>query len=557
MQKASGDRSVGRNRIKQCRCYKSMYGGQMVSGHLYRKDRCVMVKKKSGYVKVTLTAIVCWLAFIWLRTFNYMSNYETLTGSYGFLIIGAVTLGLTLFYWWCFQPDADCSSLISILLDDDDDEMEELFEECGIDIGKRWSILHKSMLVVCVLSLLCLLGFAFEMWTDITVFTDATYIHIGIFTINKKYMFDPLLFLVFPIWTQCIFRGIREEGYNVKSVFSASVQLIVLSLISFLLFMKFPNIWLIELAVIESIVIIGAIKKYVWKQCSGKKGNTLALFGAYELFWCSLLAVFYHSGMTISQYTYGNSWGECQANVRTILGGAATLERSAVLSSNQTVLDFLTNRNNYLLASIYYGGWAAAVAVIAVLVVFLFATRRMLGNHAVNNRNHLLYTAAWWTLALRVVLGIPYSLGILAMPVALPFAGEIGLYMDTIALGLLIWAAFEAEKIDKSFYKDRMVADVVGGNEVQIEEEDETFFELLEMVRLTSGDYSQRCFAEKFDEEKILVLEPVDSDESGVFIVERHEETGKWHDVEDAAVRANLLLAYSHNNMPDCMEVVE
>lgn len=536
---------------------KAMYGGQGTSGHLCRKVRCVMVKKKSGYVKATLIAIVCWLAFIWLRTFNYMSNYEALTGPYGFLMIGALTLGFTLFYWWCFHPDEVCSSLISILWDDNDDELEELFEECGVDIGKKWSILRKSMLLVGALSLLCLLGFAFEMWTDITVFIDATYINIGIFTINKKYMFDPLLFLVFPIWTQCIFRGIREEGYKVKSVFSASVQLIVLTLISFLLFMKLPNIWLIELAMIESIVIIGAIKKYVWKQCLGKKGNTLALFGAYELFWGSLLGVFYYSGMTISQYTYGSSWGECQANVRTILGGAAALGKSVALSSNQTVLDFLTNRNNYLLAALYYGGWVVAVAVIAVLLVFLFAIRRMLGNHAVNNKNHLVYTAAWWTLALRVVLGIPYSLGILAMPVALPFAGKIGLYMDTFALGLLIWAAFEAKKIDKSFYKDQMMANVVGDNEVQIEEEDEIMFELLEMVRLTSGDYSQRFFVEKFEEGKILVLEPVDSDEGWVFIVKRDEETGKWHDVEDATARSDLLLAYIRNNMPDCMEVVE
>lgn len=177
-----------------------------------------------------------------------------------------------------------------------------------------------------------------------------------------------------------------------------------------------------------------------------------------------------------------------------------------------------------------------------------------------NNRNHLVYIAAWWTLALRVLLGIPYSLGILTMPVALPFAGKIGLYMDTIALGLLIWAAFEAKKIDESFYKDRLMADVAGENEVQIEEEnddDEFVFELLEMVRLTSGDYSQRCFSEKFEEGKILVLEPVDSDESWVFIVERDQETGKWHDVEDAAIRAELLLTYSHNNKPECMEVAE
>lgn len=243
----------------------------MASDHLYGKDRCVMVKKKSGYMKATITAIVCWLAFIWLRTFNYMANYDTLTGPYGFLIIGTVTLGLTLLYWWLFQPDDDHSALISILFDDDDAEMEELFEECDIKIEKRWSILRKSMLVVCVLSLLCLLGFAFEMWTDITVFTDATYINIGVLTINKKYMFDPLLFLVFPIWTQCIFRGIREEDYKVKSVFSASIQLIVLSLISFLLFMKLPNIWLIELAMIESIIIISAIKNMFGNSAQGKR----------------------------------------------------------------------------------------------------------------------------------------------------------------------------------------------------------------------------------------------------------------------------------------------
>lgn len=371
-----------------------MYGGQMATDHLYGKDRCVMEKKKSGYMKATITAIVCWLAFIWLRTFNYMANYDEGTVPYGFLITVVVTLCLTMFYWGCFKPNDNSSTLMSILFDDHDSEMEELFEEYDIKIGKRWSILRKSMLLVCVLSLLCLLGFAFEMWTDITVFTDSTYVNIGIFTINKKYMFDPLLFLVFPIWTQCIFRGIHEEGYKVKSVFSAAIQLLVLSLISFLLFMKLPNIWLIELAMMESIVIISAIKKYVWKQCAKKKGNTLALMGGYELFWCSLLSVFFRSGMTISQYTYGNGWGEYQVNVRTLLGGASALGKSEMLSSSQTVLDFLANRNNYLLAGLYYGGWGAVVVIIAVLIAFVFATRRMLGNHAVNNRNHLVYIAA-------------------------------------------------------------------------------------------------------------------------------------------------------------------
>lgn len=519
-----------------------------------------MIKKKSGYTKGTLTAIACWLAFIWLRTFTYMTNYEGGTGAYGFLKIGAVTLGLTLLYWFCLQLNGGCSTLMSILFDDEDDEIEDLLEECEIEKGKNWSALHKSMLGVCALAFLCLLGFAFEMWTDITVFTDVTYINIGFFTINKKYMLDPILFIVFPLWVQRIFRGIREEDYKVKSVFSASIQLIVLSLISFLLFMKLPNIWLIELAMSESVVIISAIKKYVWKQCSGKKGNTIALFGVYELFWCSLLAVFYHLGMTVSQYTYGNSWSEYQVNVRTLLGRAAALGKSEVLSSNQTVLDFLANRNNYLLASLYYGGWVAAVVVIALLVAFLLLTRRMLGSHAVYNRNHLVYNAAWWSLALRVLFGIPYSLGVLAMPIGLLFSGKISIYMDTIALGLLIWSAYEAKAIDESFYVDRMMADVVDGTEVQIKEEDnedELLFELLEVVRLTSGDYSHRFFAERFEEGRILVLVPVEMDERWVLIVERDEETGKWRDVEDRSVRAELLLTYSRNINPECMEVIE
>ena len=447
-----------------------------------------------------------------------------------------------------------------ILLFDKDNDAEDLLEECGDEVKKKWSILHKSMLGVCVVAFLCLLGFALEMWTDITVFTDATYISIEFLTINKKYMFDPTIFIVFPFWTQCIFRGIREENYKIKSVISASIQLIMLSLISFLLFMKLPNIWLIELAMMESIIIISAIKKYIWKQCIGKKGNVLTLFCVYELFWCFLIAVFYKPGMTVSQYTYGNNWCEYQMNIKTLFSGASVFGKSEMLSSNQAVVDFLINRNNYLLAGIYYGGWVATIAVIGLQIAFLFATRRMLGKHAVNNRNYLVYIAAWWTLALRVLLGIPYSLGILAMPIGLPFAGKISIYMDTIALGLLIWSAYEAKKIDNSFYKDRMVSEIVGDNEIQIEREDdenEIVFEFLEMVKLTSGDYTQRCYAEKFKEDKVLVLKPVNNDKNWVFMVEKNKETGKWHDVEDTAVREELLFTYRLNNKPECMEVVE
>ena len=178
------------------------------------------------------------------------------------------------------------------------------------------------------LAFLCLLAFAFEMWTDITVFTDSTYMDLGFFGINKKYLFDPILFIIFPLWSQTIFRGIREQGYSIKGILSGTVQLLMLSLISYLLFMKLPNIWLIELAAIEIIIVVAAIKKYVWKECSEKKGNVLALIGVYVFFWCALLAVFYRPGMTFSQFSYGGDWGAYQDSVRQIIAGASAFGTS-------------------------------------------------------------------------------------------------------------------------------------------------------------------------------------------------------------------------------------
>lgn len=186
-----------------------------------------MIKSKKGYKISVLLSIVCWLTFIWLRTFTYMASYDEGTGVYSFLIFAVITLLGTFFYWSLLKP-AENGSWFSILFDD---EPEDYIEEMPGGDGKRWCILRKSMLAMGSLAFLCLLSFVFEMWTDITVFTDSTYITIGFLNINKKYMFDPILFIVFPLWTQMIFRGIREEYYSMKAVISGVMQLLMLSLI--------------------------------------------------------------------------------------------------------------------------------------------------------------------------------------------------------------------------------------------------------------------------------------------------------------------------------------
>lgn len=396
------------------------------------------------------------------------------------------------------------------------------------------------------------------MWTDITVFTDSTYIIIGFFGINKKYMYDPILFIVFPLWTQVIFRGIHEEGYRIKSVLSGSVQLLTLSLISFFLFMKLPNIWVIELAAIESITIAAAIRKYAWKQYSEKKGNMLALIGVYASFWCALLSVFYSQGMTISQFFYGGDWSTYQESVKKVISGASAFGTSSELASNQVVVDFLADRNNYFLAGLYYGGWVVGGAIIAVLLLFLVMSYRILSKNAILNRNYLVYKASWWALAMRVIWGIPYGLGVIPLPIALPFAGKIGLYMDTIALGLLLWSVFESRHIDKNFHTSLRISDVCEGTEVKVEcYDEEELLDVITLAKVSSGNTEMLCVAEEDEKYDALVLDLMESDEDCVLILERVADGEMWHDVEDESIRNEILQNYMKNSRPNCMEVIE
>lgn len=90
---------------------------------------------------------------------------------------------------------------------------------------------------------------------------------------------------------------------------------------------------------------------------------------------------------------------------------------------------------------------------------------------------------------MRIIWGIPYSMGIIAIPITLQFAGKIGLYIDTIALGLLIWSVFESRYIDKNFYKNRKISNMFEETEVKIEDQEtEDLFELYEVVRVCAGD---------------------------------------------------------------------
>ena len=122
----------------------------------------------------------------------------------------------------------------------------------------------------------------------------------------------------------------------------------------------------------------------------------------------------------------------------------------------------------------------------------------------------------------------------------------------------MFWSVIEAKSIDKSFYKVRKVVDVFEKAEIKVEkQEPEDEFELYEVVQIRSGDSILICYAERYKEYKALVLEPANGDENWVLIVERDDETERWHDIENGSIRDEVLLKYIRNNRPDCMEVME
>lgn len=91
--------------------------------------------------------------------------------------------------------------------------------------------------------------------------------------------------------------------------------------------------------------------------------------------------------------------------------------------------------------------------------------------------------------------------------------------------------------------------------------------ELLTVLLKKSTPKIMRCENGSMEQQKkqvsikcqanVMVLRPIDLDETCVLIVEKSADTDLWHDVEDDTVRSEILQKYMENNRPDCMEVVE
>lgn len=403
--------------------------------------------------------LVAWLLLIWVRTFTGIANGDSEISVFSVLTTSALALCATLICGWnlyvwddeieFFYKEQNGSHKEVEVSEWEDDEEEEEFFLTGFARKTREKTiiqspgLRKSLLVVLVLAVFCLFSFASADWGGcIDLFSDSNDMGLGWWTMNKKYIYDILILVVFPVWSTFIIRKISESRCSAGAVASGLIQILALTMMGFLLYMRLSKIWLIEMAFMNTLTLILAVRGYLWKNIH-KKGNTIALLIGYALFWIMLLLMIPYNGQTFAGFMGVQNIfdlsipGSYISNVNKILENAPFVGQSLVLLKDPYILDFMRCRNNPLLAALFYGGWCSAIALIIVEIIFVMAAAAVLTRSKRKDGRDIMLCMAWVSLAIRVVAGTLYSFGV-PIPILLPFTGKVGIIADTMSMGLLI-----------------------------------------------------------------------------------------------------------------------
>jgi hypothetical protein len=417
-----------------------------------------MIRKllKSKWSMVIM--IVTWLLLIWARTFTGMASGTDATSVWSILCPSVIAIACTFIYGanyllWNdeieFIYEDDEAALLEEFYDEEEDEEaeEQFLYEPEDRIRDKSNVqspaLGRSLLVVMILAAFCLFSFASAEWNGwIDLFSDRIYMELGIFAFNKKYFFDVLMIIVFPLWTTFIIRKIAESRCSAEAVMSGVFQILTLTLMGFLLYMRLPNIWLLEMAFINCLTLIMAVKEYLWKDID-KKGNALALLIGYVLFWVLLMSMFTYSGQTVAGFMGVENLSDASipssyvSNVRTIMKEAAFVGQSPSLVENIYVAEFMMERTNPIIGALFYGGWSAAILLVLVSIIFVVTAGAILICNKHRDGRDVMLCMAWAALVVRLVAGTLYSFGIPITIVPL-FTGDVGIRMDSMCMTLLI-----------------------------------------------------------------------------------------------------------------------
>lgn len=373
--------------------------------------------------------LVTMLILIWNRTFIGMANGCGIT-VFGILGKCFLTLALT-FMWGCSLYVWDDETGLFYKDDETDDCEREPVHSSG---------LRNSLCVVLTLAVICMLSFALSGWTDwLDLFSDSTYMQIGWFCINKRYLYDVLAVIIFPLWSTFIIRKMKESEFTAGAVFSGIMQILALTLIGFLLYMERANIWLVEMAVLNILTLVLAVRGYAWKSIR-RKGNAVALLILYILFWIGLISIFYHWGLSLAGFMGFTDTTQATSyfsNIHKIAENASFIGQNSTLLNDPYVLSFMKD-SHYLISSVlFYGGWLPTILLMLTEVIFIVAMAGVWRQAREHDGRDIMLDIIWVGFFIRVVAGLLYSFGV-PTPIMLPFSGTTGIITDSICMGMLL-----------------------------------------------------------------------------------------------------------------------
>lgn len=259
------------------------------------------------------------------------------------------------------------------------------------------------------------------------------------YAMPKKYLFDLVIIIFFPVSVASIlnFAGIR---HNVPAKITGILEILLLNIMGYFLFYGLGYIWLVNMAVLN-IITVSAALHHMQVFANRMNGDRIACVILCLLLHIILLAVMKKGGVDLCSSLYQGDWDNYQGCVRKLMEGADFWGQShelRLMSRVQEVL--LCGHGNFIHSLLYYFGWSSVVIYLLTLAAFVGCLRSLL--RPVREREDLfcvVYQTAFWNLMLRIVLGVLYSFAIVPFPIALPFAGKVGLVADACCVALLVY----------------------------------------------------------------------------------------------------------------------
>lgn len=518
------------NSGKKIGCFSDML---FLTKLLSKKKRGIKMKKerqKTDRWRFAVLGLLFWAIFmglnLWVRIDCYGRNaFDQIVNNWLFLQLAAVVVLVF-------------------------GKIRSFDEKQKMDSGKY----TRAALGICLFLLTAVALEMGEGFRDFSVY-ESRYLTLGWIDIPKRYLFDIYVVMVFPLWTEGVFRAVIDAKNVKKAVWEGCFQIISLTVAGYLLFSSLPDVWTMDLAMVNMVTVSFGIYKYFWKKKYFGKKRSVAAMGIYVALWGAILSGRWDFGselvgVILDRKRYDPAILDILMLQKRILSGE---------DHRKNVEWWLACQPNYIQQLLYHKGWFWAILVMFILLAFLVLVFRLLRFRSFRrHKGFLVYLAGAWILTVRVVMGIFYSFGI-PYPELLPFAGDRNVITDSLILGLLFRCAWEDSYTES--VKHCQAVDVTGYlpkqetyrvTEGKKNEEYEGELELFaEDVDVWSDYCNITCDAEwitSLENGELWAFSPHGIYMKDVFFMEYKDE--KWYPVEYEKTEKLALKRYKKSNKP-------